>query len=113
LNSHTQFLGDALMTLKGMLLASYEEMGNRMNDVSIRTNSQYRYKVVEIIESPSSTWINYKADCKQILGYISSEKERFVVYWRAWGRAAFEVVNENEYEDSIRFIINDLSFSFL
>lgn len=52
--------------------------------------------------------MNYKSDCKQILEYVTSEKERFGVYWRAWKKAALEVVNEEEFTNSIRIIINDL-----
>jgi hypothetical protein len=111
LDSSTEYLGEALMTLKGMLLTASEDTKSSVNEVSSRTNDHYKGRMVEIFESPNDIWMKHKSDCKQILGYITSEEEKFYIYWRAWRRAAIEVINDDEYTASIASVINELPSS--
>jgi hypothetical protein len=94
-----------------MLLTANEDTKSSVNEVSSRTNDHYNGRMVEIFESPNDIWMKYKSDCKQILRYITSEEERFYIYWRTWRRAAIEVINDDEYTASIAFVINELPSS--
>jgi hypothetical protein len=102
------FFRNALMLLKWMLLNRKRESGNDENDVSIKVKNRYREKIINVLQSSDVIWTDHKSDCKQILGYIASSRERFSVYWKAWKKTAVEIIDDNRYTNEIGHFINEM-----
>jgi hypothetical protein len=99
-NSHRQFLDNALMILKRMLSLAKEVSDSNINYASTETNRRYKDKISRIIQASDSIWVEYKPDAIQILEFITSEKERFTIYWQAWKNNVIEIIDDLQYRGS-------------
>jgi hypothetical protein len=88
------------MILKRMLSLAKEVSDSNINYASTETNRRYKDKISRIIQASDSIWVEYKPDAIQILEFITSEKERFTIYWQAWKNNVIEIIDDLQYRGS-------------
>ena len=96
----------ALDLLKTMVYIWKKE--KKENKFLIEVKNHYQKKLIEILEDTNTTWQHQKLYAKQIIDTITTEEERYHIFWNAWKNCAGKILDDDEFQMFTRYFINDL-----